>query len=184
MSRKFSTLLLLFWFGLIKCQMPNTEIWLFKIENSKQGPLFSKPQNITNREGYDNQPSFSADGKKIFYVSVREDKQADIYIYDLKSEKTVQFTISPGDQAQSGMFSLQVQTGGETYNRAHRIINYDHIPIQNLYHRYHNVDIHKYYLHCFQCWYPRNQQHHRSLDLDILSQFQTHMHIQQITHHL
>ena len=84
MSRKFSTLLLLFWFGLIKCQMPNTELWLFKIENSKQGPLFSKPQNITNREGYDNQPSFSADGKKIFYVSVREDKQADIYIYDLK----------------------------------------------------------------------------------------------------
>jgi LmbE family N-acetylglucosaminyl deacetylase len=57
-------------------------------------------------------------------------------VFDLPKkgdEKTVQFTISPGDQAQSGMFSLQVQTGGETYNRAHRIINYDHIPIQNLF---------------------------------------------------
>lgn len=48
-------------------------------------------------------------------------------------EKTVQFTISPGDQAQSGKFSLQIESDGETYYRAHRIIDYDHIPIQNLF---------------------------------------------------
>ena len=48
-------------------------------------------------------------------------------------EKTVQFTISPGDQAVSGKFSLQVQSAGQTYNRAHRIISYDHIPIQHLF---------------------------------------------------
>jgi LmbE family N-acetylglucosaminyl deacetylase len=48
-------------------------------------------------------------------------------------EKTVQFTISPGDQAVSGKFSLQVQSAGQTYKRAHRIISYDHIPIQHLF---------------------------------------------------
>jgi LmbE family N-acetylglucosaminyl deacetylase len=57
-------------------------------------------------------------------------------VFDLPKkgdEKIVQFTISPGDQAESGKFSLQIQSGGQTYNRAHRIINYDHIPIQNLF---------------------------------------------------
>jgi len=48
-------------------------------------------------------------------------------------EKTVQFTISPGGQAESGKLTLSIQSGGQTYNRAHRIINYDHIPIQNLF---------------------------------------------------
>ena len=48
--------------------------------------------NITNRKGYDNQPSFSADEKLIYYVSVREDKQADIYSYNLKNKKTERFT--------------------------------------------------------------------------------------------
>jgi len=57
-------------------------------------------------------------------------------VFDLPrkgDEKTVQFTISPGDQAVSGKFSLQVQSAGQTYNRAHRIISYDHIPIQHLF---------------------------------------------------
>jgi LmbE family N-acetylglucosaminyl deacetylase len=57
-------------------------------------------------------------------------------VFDLPKkgdEKTVQFTISPSDRAESGKFSLQVQSAGQTYNRAHRIINYDHIPIQNLF---------------------------------------------------
>jgi len=48
-------------------------------------------------------------------------------------EKTLQFTISPGDQAESGKFTLSILSGGQSYNRAHRIIDYDHIPIQNLF---------------------------------------------------
>jgi hypothetical protein len=38
-------------------------------------------RNITNRDGYDNQPSFTADGKGILYTSIR-DGQADTYVYD------------------------------------------------------------------------------------------------------
>lgn len=48
-------------------------------------------------------------------------------------EKTVQFTVSPGDQAESGKFTVSIQSGGQTYNRGNRIINYDHIPIQTLF---------------------------------------------------
>ena len=43
------------------------------------------PVNITNRSGYDNQPSFSKDEKSIYFTSIRNDKQADIYLYNIKS---------------------------------------------------------------------------------------------------
>lgn len=75
-----------------QAQMPNTDVWLFSIETPKKIQTLTKPLNLTNREGYDNQPSFSADEKKIYYVSVREDNQADIYYYDLKTKKNIQFT--------------------------------------------------------------------------------------------
>ena len=52
----------------------------------------AEPINITKREGYDNQPSFSPDSKKIFYVSVRDDNQADIYQYDLRHRRTTAVT--------------------------------------------------------------------------------------------
>ena len=39
-------------------------------------------RNITNRNGYDNQPSFSADGRGVLYTSIR-DGQADTYYYDI-----------------------------------------------------------------------------------------------------
>ncbi|MDP3468066.1 MAG: PIG-L family deacetylase [Daejeonella sp.] len=48
-------------------------------------------------------------------------------------EKTVQFTIIPSNQAVSGKFTVSINSGGQTYNRGSRIINYEHIPIQNLF---------------------------------------------------
>lgn len=47
--------------------------------------------NITDRDGYDNQPSFTADGESILYTSIR-DEQADIYRYDLATGSTSQLT--------------------------------------------------------------------------------------------
>ena len=48
--------------------------------------------NITDRPGYDNQPSFSADEKDIFFTSVRDDAQADIYRYDIATKGTTRVT--------------------------------------------------------------------------------------------
>ena len=50
------------------------------------------PLNITDRPGYDNQPSFSKDGKRIYFTSVREDAQADIYRYDIATKQTTRVT--------------------------------------------------------------------------------------------
>ena len=73
-------------------QLPNTDVWLFKLQTSKQITIIKSAKNITNREGYDNQPGFSNDAKKIYFVSIKQDKQADIYYYDLGKEKIVQLT--------------------------------------------------------------------------------------------
>lgn len=38
-----------------------------------------RPRNVTQRAGYDNQPSFTADGAAILFTSIREDAQSDIW---------------------------------------------------------------------------------------------------------
>jgi len=50
------------------------------------------PLNITDRAGYDNQPSFTSDGKGVFFTSVREDAQADIYRYDIATKRSSRVT--------------------------------------------------------------------------------------------
>jgi len=93
MNKRLSLIALIFSVLVSKSQLPNTDLWLLKIEKDNQGQLgLTNPLNATNRYGYDNQPSFSDDGKKIYYVSIREDKQADIYTYDLGSKKNISFT--------------------------------------------------------------------------------------------
>lgn len=54
-----------------------------------------KPVNITNRPGYDNQPSFTPDERAILFTSLREDKQADTYRYETKTGRTERLTKTP-----------------------------------------------------------------------------------------
>jgi len=76
-------------------QLPDTDIWLLDINSKKDSVWLSNPQNITKRTGYDNQPAFSPDGKYILYTSIRDEKQSDIYKYDLITKQTTQFTHTP-----------------------------------------------------------------------------------------
>jgi tricorn protease-like protein len=80
--------------GYFNCfaQLPNTDIWLLDIQLKKDSIILTNPLNITNRVGYDNQPSFSPDGKYILYTAIRDEKQSDIYKYDLKTKTISQFT--------------------------------------------------------------------------------------------
>jgi len=91
-----SKLLFLFLFIVNVCsgQLPDTDLWLFSIKNEKEKLSLLKGENITNRPGYDNQPAFSNDDKSIYYVSIREDKQSDIYTYLISNKKSIPFTKS------------------------------------------------------------------------------------------
>ena len=80
----------------IYSQIPTgTDIWLLDMKYDKGAFSFSNAINITNREGYDNQPAFSPDDKYILYSAIHEDKQADIYKYDIKTKGTSKFTNTP-----------------------------------------------------------------------------------------
>lgn len=72
----------------------NTDIILLDIINKDGKMMLQNPKNITNREGYDNQPSFNKDGSKILYSSIREEKQSDIYLYNIADSSHTQITKS------------------------------------------------------------------------------------------
>ena len=65
---------------------PNTEVFLFDLNQENGGFELSNLKNISNNEGYDNQPSF-LDNNTIFYAGTRNG-QTDI----------VEYTISTGEK--------------------------------------------------------------------------------------
>ncbi len=127
MLKRFSLLFLLLSVLNSQAQMPNTDVWSFKIETTKTGEyILKEPFNISNREGYDNQPSFSADGKKIYYVSVREDKQADIYAYDFKVRTLMRLTRTKESEyspvpSENGRYIHSVVVEADSAQRIHFI---------------------------------------------------------------
>jgi hypothetical protein len=93
--RRSRSVLLIFLPLLAFSQMPDTEVWLFEIKKDKAGAYsVQKPLNVSQRKGYDNQPSFSPDSKTLYYTS-DANGQADIYTYSLKTKKSARLTSSP-----------------------------------------------------------------------------------------
>lgn len=76
-------------------QLPDTDLWLFDLQKKDGRYLALNPVNVTSRPGYDNQPVFTADGKSILYVSIRDDRQADVYRYDIRTKLHTNLTRSP-----------------------------------------------------------------------------------------
>ncbi len=69
-----------------------TEIFLLDITNSSENITFSNPKNITNKIGYDNQPFFHPKKPLIYYTSIMQNGQTDIWSYDYKTGKSSQIT--------------------------------------------------------------------------------------------
>ncbi len=76
----------------VSAQLPETDLWLFKLKAEDKKLVLGEGKNITPRKGYDNQPFFTPDNKSILYVSIREDDQADVYRYDLGKGQSFQLT--------------------------------------------------------------------------------------------
>lgn len=69
-----------------------SEIYLADLNISETGITLSNPKNITNRKGYDNQPSFHADKPLLYFSSFNEEGRADIKMYNYRNNKTELFT--------------------------------------------------------------------------------------------
>jgi hypothetical protein len=89
---------------------PDTEIFLATLWSSSGQLHVGVPANITNSPGYDNQPSFTPDGREILFTSARvmpkapppappgltlPDGQTDIYRYDIAGRRISRVTQTP-----------------------------------------------------------------------------------------
>ncbi len=83
-------LLILLQFPILAQEAPNTEIFLFDITSAENQFNVSDGENISQNEGYDNQPSFYSE-QILIYARIRNG-QTDIAGYDL--DKTEDFWIS------------------------------------------------------------------------------------------
>ncbi len=78
--------------SLLSAQLPSVDIYYGKLGQANGIWSLSDMKNITARVGYDNQPSFSTDGGTIYYTSIQDSFQADIYTYVLSTGVTTQLT--------------------------------------------------------------------------------------------
>lgn len=72
---------LLFCGSMLAAQSPDEEVYLMDLAVSKDTIQLSSPLNISQNEGYDNQPAFYDDGRVLF-ASTREG-QTDIRVYSI-----------------------------------------------------------------------------------------------------
>ena len=70
-------------------QAPATDVFLAPLTISASAVTVGAPVNISNNAGYDNQPSFSANSRELFYTSVRNNGPSDIYRYDFNTGLSV-----------------------------------------------------------------------------------------------
>ncbi len=113
---KFSSILAGLWLGFLpifciaQTAPPDVDIYLVDLTVKKGKAQLSNPQNVTNREGYDNQPSFTPDGKALLYTSMREN-QTDIYKYELKAKTSLPMTNTPESE-----YSAAVTPSGKHFS--------------------------------------------------------------------
>ena len=81
-------------------QIKSTEIWLIDLGMADGKIKATNETRITNNDYYDNQPCFSKDGSKIWYASMPDTIQSDLYSYNLKTKETKQVTNTPESEYQ------------------------------------------------------------------------------------
>ena len=83
---------------------PSTDIFLAPVRMEGGKLVVGTPVNVTNRPGYDNQPSFTHDSRALLFTSVRADAQADIYRYDLQTKSITRVTTTPESEYSATVF--------------------------------------------------------------------------------
>jgi Tol biopolymer transport system component len=73
---------------------PATDIWLADLAREGDAWTLAAPRNLTDRDGYDNQPAFSGDGRTLLYTAFL-DGQTDVHAIDLASGTIRRLTATP-----------------------------------------------------------------------------------------
>ena len=125
----------------LKAQLPSdtktTEIWLVDISFKDTEAHCGLIQRITDNDFYDNQPSFSPNGKKMYFTSMQDTPQTDIMEYTLATQITKRLTNTPESEYQpqpipgkKGFISV-VRVNDEKMQGFYSV-NYDGTQIENI----------------------------------------------------
>ena len=77
--------------------LPGTDIYEVRFRDLASMKT-AKPTPVSVSPGYDNQPMYSPDGKRILFAVNREGKQTDIYVFDRATGKVSQLTNTPENE--------------------------------------------------------------------------------------
>lgn len=80
--------------GIVAVSQTGTEILLFDIKMEGKQIIFSKPVNITNHKGYDNQPFFHPSKPLVYYSSFNDSGRSDIKVYNYETNQTTNLTLT------------------------------------------------------------------------------------------
>jgi dipeptidyl aminopeptidase/acylaminoacyl peptidase len=101
----------------------STDIYLAPLTVQNGRVSVGAPVNLTNRPGYDNQPSFTPDSKSILFTSTHEDGQSDIYRIDVATKSITRVTTTAESE-----YSATVMPGGKRFS----VIRVEHDSTQRL----------------------------------------------------
>lgn len=77
--------------SLLQAQL-GTDIFVARVTRAGTSIQVSAPRNVTQRAGYDNQPSFTPDGRTLLFTSIHEDEQAGTYRFDIERHTITRLT--------------------------------------------------------------------------------------------
>jgi len=90
--------------------VPESEVYLAPITGAGATLKVGAPKNISNHEGYDNQPKFEADGRGIVFTRGDSASRTDIFRYDLATAK-----LSPVKETPESEYSATPMPDGRGY---------------------------------------------------------------------
>lgn len=90
---------------------PSTDVWVVDLHETAGRITFGTPANVTHRAGYDNQPSFTPDGKSLLYTAIGADGEADSWMLALPGGAPRRLTTAP-----IGVYSPTVTPDGKSFS--------------------------------------------------------------------
>ena len=150
--------------GLLSCfsafAQPNTEIYLFELTNNG----ISNPVNVSNNEGYDNQPSFWSDSKSILYArTINGQTEIARYFIESKETKIITNTLQGSEYSplkipgQDAISAIRLDTSGLQLLYKYNLNGDWTVAVPNLKIGYH-VWLEDGYLACFVLGNPATLQ--------------------------
>ena len=77
---------------------PATDIYLLPLGGGLASLKTAIPTPVSTAPGYDNQPFFSADGRRLLFAANRDGKQTDVFMFERATGRVTQITNTPENE--------------------------------------------------------------------------------------